>query len=318
MKDEGGTRCPVCSSGDASFICRLPFRGVARPRFTRDSSPIDTDIHRCHSCGSYWRVSLDVIDLANHFSEASYTKLAREENLRAQRASFFEFLVQEGLGRLVDLQPPRVLDVGCSYGHLLQICHELGCRCWGVEPVGALRARMNTSTIATVFPDLRDVPTDLEFDLVFLIDSLYYFPQPTAALRVLAGLVGMGGCIVIRITNRTPLLDFLVRIGMSARISRALFGDEIVAFSHRGMKKAISEAGLRIEQVLHYEHKSMQSRPWRLRLMYWLLPVVSRTLGWRVSPGLIYVCSSERAESRSRRASRKDLPARITASGYVK
>jgi SAM-dependent methyltransferase len=302
--EENGTPCPVCASGTAEFICRLPFGRQHKSRSALDSSPLDTEVYRCHSCGSYLRDGLDGVDLAAHFSDASYTNLAREETLRARRLAFFEFLVQLGLGELTGEKAPQVLDVGCSYGHMLELCHERGCRCWGVEPVGALRARMNASAVAIVFADLRDVPSELKFDLVFLIDSLYDFPRPREVLSDLTELLGDGGVIVIRIANRTPLLNLMVAFRMNGRISRALFGDEVVALSHRGMENAIAKAGLCVERVHHHEHKSMRRRPWRLRLMYWVLPVVARITRWRVSPGIIYVCRKGESLSKSQESKR--------------
>jgi SAM-dependent methyltransferase len=295
MKDEEhGTRCPVCASHRAEFICLLPFASQ-RPPSALASPPVDTDVYRCHACKSYWRDGLDGVDLTSHFTNASYTNPAREETLRARRLTFLQSLVQLGLRRTSGAETPQVLDVGCSFGHLLEICHERGCGAWGVEPVDALRARINASAIAVVFSDLRDIPGELTFDLMFLIDSLYCFPRPTEVLSELAGLLNAGGSIVIRIANRTPLMNLMV--GLKRPISRALFGDEVVAFSHRGMKRATATAGLRVERVLHYEHKSMRGRSWRLRLMYLFLPAVARVTGWRVSPGLIYVC--KKAESRT-------------------
>lgn len=292
MKDEElGTRCPVCASSQVEFICRLPFARQGKPPSSIASPPVDTDVCRCHACKSYWRDGLDGVDLTTHFTNASYTNPAREETLRARRLTFLEFLVRLGLRRMPYGNAPQVLDVGCSYGHLLQICHERGCTAWGVEPVDALRARTNASGIAVVFADLRDVPSEMKFDLAFVIDSLYCFPQPADVLSRLSGLLGNGGLIVIRIANRTPVLNLLVALRMKERISRGLFGDEVVALSHRGMATAMERAGLRVEQVFHYEHKSLRGRPWRLRLMYWLLPVVARITGWRVSPGIIYVCT---------------------------
>ena len=292
MGDEEGhrARCPVCSSHRVEFICHLPF-ATRRTPSSHASPPNDTDVYRCHACGSYWRDGLDGVDLTSHFANASYTNPARERRLRALRWEFFEFLVQLGLGRLPVGKAPHVLDVGCSYGHLLQICHQRGCECWGVELVGPLRERINASAEATVFADLRDVPSELKFDLVFLIDSLYCFPRPMELLSSVTELLDAGGFVVIRIANRTPLLNLMVAFRMKDRISSDLFGDQVVAFSHRGMENAIAATGLRVEQVLYYEHKSVSKRRRRLRLMYWFLPAVARMTGWRISPGLIYVCS---------------------------
>jgi SAM-dependent methyltransferase len=286
--DEYRARCPVCSSHRVDFICHLPFAPRRTPS-SHASPPNDTDVYRCRECGSYWRDGLDGVDLTSHFTNASYTNLAREETLRARRLTFLEFLVQLGLRQVSGKKTPQVLDVGCSYGHLLEYCHQRGCTAWGVEPVDALRERMNASAVAVVFADLKDVPGELKFDLVFLIDSLYCFRRPTEILSALAGMLDAEGSLIIRIANRTPLLS--LRVGLKRPISPALFGDELVALSHRGMKRATATAGLRVERILHFEHKSMRGRSWRLRLMYWFLPVVARGTGLRVSPGLIYVCT---------------------------
>jgi hypothetical protein len=167
-----------------------------------------------------------------------------------------------------------------------------------------LRSRINASGVADVLADLRELPSELRFDLIFLVDSLYCFSRPSEVLSRLTGQLGAEGVVVIRIANRTPLLNLMVVFRMKDRISRAQFGDQLVAFSHRGMETAIANAGLRIERVLYFEHKSMRRRPWSVRLMYWLLPVIARITGWSVSPGLIYVCTKADRLSRGEKHAR--------------
>src|SRR5271154_5042245 len=134
------SHCPICRSPQTELVTILSL--------DVQGGDVQTPIHRCQACGCFWRVVSAVQDINTHWDFQSYTNLEKEEPLRLARHDFFVSLAKLALGALPGsgAGEPRVLDVGCSYGHFLQILLERNCMCVGVEIVVGLRDRLNKQT----------------------------------------------------------------------------------------------------------------------------------------------------------------------------
>lgn len=97
--------------------------------------------------------------------------------------------------------PPRILDLGCGTGSMLQALETIG------EPTG-----MDVSPEALAFASLRTgallvegtVPEDLEklgngYDAVLMLDLLEHLDRDREAVRAAAGLLRKGGILVITV-----------------------------------------------------------------------------------------------------------------------
>lgn len=79
--------------------------------------------------------------------------------------------------------PKMVLDLGCGYGSHLQIAHELGWICHGVElsehALGKARERLGSK--ALLAQELDQLPP-ARYDLILLLDVLEHLPDPQEIL----------------------------------------------------------------------------------------------------------------------------------------
>jgi hypothetical protein len=95
-----------------------------------------------------------------------------------------------------------------------------------------------------------------------MLDGLYYFEKPGDALRRTWKLLAPNGILIIRITNRTPLINIL-RI-FKRPITDRHIGDAKHNFSDRGIRHLLEDRGLRIEKTLLREkgkrHQSFTTR----------------------------------------------------------
>jgi 2-polyprenyl-3-methyl-5-hydroxy-6-metoxy-1,4-benzoquinol methylase len=211
--------------------------------------------------------------------------------MRRERESFFLSIAEWSLARAGSgPQQPRVLDVGCAYGHLLDLFSQLNCHCTGVELVDELRDRLNSAAKYKVYKDIRDLPaSEGNYDVITLIDSLYYFQDPLECLKDLGKRLSKTGVMIIRITNRTPLLN-LYRLLSRDRISNRIFGDQVIAFTHTAMQICSRKAGVQIKSVRFYEKKNLSGRGFIEGFLYYrVLPVIATATRLKVTPGLTYL-----------------------------
>ena len=275
-------RCAVCSSHNCAPVAELPF-GVRE-------GTIQSVVMRCDHCGCYFRRFRQPPALDEHWDSQSYTSPQHEERFRGARQSFFESLARWALAEMpARVQTRRVLDVGCSYGHLLEIFCRRNCECFGVEPVEWLRNRLNKRPGFTVFRSIEELPAGESYDIMTLVDSLYYFGDPIRGLKDLAGRMRPSGIMIIRVTNRTPLLN-LYRMLFPGKITEQSFGDQLVAFSHRGVMAALRQSGLAVASFRCFERKPLTGRGLAGFAYYGVLPAISAVTGLKLTPGLTYLC----------------------------
>lgn len=245
---------------------------------------IQTPIWRCSECGTYIRdVDLLNPELQRHFEVASYTDLTAEHRIRAVRAGFFDYVLQLLRAHLErPLTGLRVLDFGCAYGHFLERLRDLDIPAEGVELVRALRetVRQRGMTVHAQPPQ----PGTVTFDIIVAIDSLYYTNDPASTLKELRALLAPNGCLLIRVANRTWLLDLLHQLGLA--IGNDRFGDAKYNFSIEGTLSLIRRAGFQVSEVHWSERGKADPRP-LIRLYYKAASLSSEYMSLRITPGML-------------------------------
>lgn len=270
--------CGACGQAASEQVAILPFYLPDRD--------IETPIWRCAECGTYSRdIDLDDPVLKRHFDVASYTDPTTEERFRSVRSGYFVYLSQILKSRLnTALKGLRVLDVGTAYGHFLDQLKSEGASVEGVEIVAALRKR--AAERGLIVHESIPSETSGRFDIITVIDSLYYANDPLASLKSLSGLLAPGGLLLIRIANRTWLLDFSRAVGLA--IHRDRFGDAKYNFSPEGILLLLSRAGFRVDEVI-WKEKGKADPRWLIRQFYRITPLLSMYLSLRVAPGMLLI-----------------------------
>lgn len=272
--------CSICKKNNVDRVVNLPFYST--------EGDIITPIFRCSKCNCYYRYFYDDIDLQKHFNMSSYTTQNLEDYWLKERQTFFNQIVDFAKKYLGDdIKDKLVLDVGCSYGHLLQIFRDNGCSCYGIEPVETLCNKVSNFEIYNCF---YDIPPELSFDIITIIDSLYYSPNPLDYLKELSSKLKPNGVLIIRVTNRTPLLDFYRMINPKL-INNDRFGDQLFAFSHKTMKYIFNQADLKIYNICLSENKPVRNA--KYWVYYKIMPIISNIFFKPLTPGIIYVCKKE-------------------------
>jgi SAM-dependent methyltransferase len=278
--DAPAPHCTACAGSDLIRVGPLPLR-------TREGVFEDT-IFKCRSCGTFTRASdFSTPQTRTHFDVSQYTNPENETAYRQSRVPFFDHLIE--LAERHTGRPAaqcRVLDVGASWGHLIDQYRNRGATCTAIEISERGRAVLLDKNIDTITAT-DEIPVDAAFDVIMAIDSLYYFQSPEETLRQLRPHLTPDGVMVVRIANRTPLLN-LLRL-LRIRITEKTFGDVKSNFTFRGFKTMLETAGFRIDTVYLREKGKRVSTPMR-RWYYRLSPIASKILGYKLTPGIVLIC----------------------------
>lgn len=187
-------------------------------------------------------------------------------NLVTAQQRYTELLLEQVGRQLAGIEQPRVLDVGCGTGHMLQLMLERGYRVDAVNPSPhlnrLLRARLEqlaaaqTTLYETRFEDLPQEACRQDYDLLLFSESFQYIPMPEIFARIPA-LLKPGGAVV--------LADFFKTAAHcdGAAGDRSFSGGHILADFYRQLEAAPFE-------VLHDEDLTARVSPNIALLDDWL------------------------------------------------
>jgi hypothetical protein len=151
-----------------------------------------------------------------------------------------------------------------------------------VEIVAALREKARARGLVVH----AEIPGQGPFDAITAIDSLYYANDSAALLREMKAVLHPLGCLIVRVPNRTWLLDLMRSVGM--RIGTGQFGDAKVNFSLAGIVTLLERTGFHVEKVIWRERGKADPRR-HMRLFYRISPWLSEYLSCHIAPGMILV-----------------------------
>lgn len=273
------SRCNVCQSKELLHLNTL---GLYHAK-----GSYMTPIVKCNNCGLFFRdFSYSGRQIENHFAVASYTDLNRENDWNNKRRGFFQFLTELSSRYTVLDKTINVLDYGCSYGHLLEEYNKFNVNCFGVELNDKLRGTVKKK-FTNIYKSIEEIKPDIKFNIVTFIDSLYYIEDPVMLLNNVKNRLKYPSILIIRITNRTLLLNLLYKFTPSLVMNNS-FGDCKYNFSVRSMDIMMTRAGYKIIKIVLRE-KGKVFGELKKKMFYNISFLISKIFRIKVTPGLIYI-----------------------------
>jgi len=194
---QSGVTAPLCYSSYSPLTGRLP------------GHPPVSQLWRCGHCHALFRIDLPGIDRVwtteEWFDQVYYVAPANEETYRGHKEGMFRDLqhrMTAAFGR-----PGKLIDFGCSYGHLAATFREAGWKATGVDVAPSIIEMHRRSGKLEVFPSLDDpgIP-DGQADVIAMIDVLCYVDQPLDLLRLAYRKLASPGVILLRVPNRNRFM----------------------------------------------------------------------------------------------------------------
>ena len=187
--------CPLCHGLKANLL------------FSTKTPSQEFCIVQCSECGLARTFPLpDDKSLYSHDSSNYYGKLAgkfspgfqkiRNKTMRLRARNFLSLLP-------VSVRKPKILDVGCAEGRLLNAFLEYGCECWGIEhPLYPNRRFLNNDQIVYLQDDLRNIDFDKEtFDMIILWHVLEHMDNPILTMQKLHKWLTSKGIMIVAVPN---------------------------------------------------------------------------------------------------------------------
>ena len=200
--------------------------------------------------------------------------------------------------RLIQRYPSggRLLDVGCAYGHFLEIMRGAGWQVEGIEicePVVAACRRkglqVQTATLATA-----DLPP-MRYDAVTMFYVLEHVTDPMKGLRKILASLKPGGFCLVRVPDTTPIVKTLVRLGRQTELYDPPY--HLFDYSPRVLTRMLRETGF--ENVRIEIDAATRPAHWGPRFvsvtMSWIGRVLHRLSGGRLLlPGVSKTAIAEK------------------------
>ncbi|NUN22222.1 MAG: class I SAM-dependent methyltransferase [Candidatus Jettenia caeni] len=143
----------------------------------------------------------------------------------------------------------KILDVGCGYGHFIEIMQDCGWFAQGVDPSsGTLyhAKKKGLNVIETSFDD-SSFPDNF-FDVVTAFYVLEHLPDPLSTAKKIFEMLKPGGVIVIRVPHTTPIVRFLSVFTIDNNLYDAPY--HLYDFSPMTITVLLKKAGFSLIQVM--------------------------------------------------------------------
>ena len=195
MNDEHFGPCPVCQGSKTKVL------------FSTKTPLSEFHLVQCNICELTRTFplpgdeSLGVHDIATYYGKdvnkfIPVVQKIRNEIMRLRARYYLSFIPDS-------VQTPKILDVGCAEGRLLNAFLEYSCQCWGIEHSSYPSQRLlNSDRIVYLQGDLQgiDLPEGA-FDLIFLWHVLEHMDDPRLIMGRLFDLLSPKGAIILAVPN---------------------------------------------------------------------------------------------------------------------
>jgi len=217
--------CALCGGDDSSLVdIQRGFRMV-----------------ECRRCGL---VYLNPRPTAESLGQCYQHYLPTDVESIAQWNRMMDPLYRSARRKLIRRFPAggRLLDVGCAFGHFLEIMSNAGWYVEGIElsepAVATCRRKglqVQSSTLAAAaLPPAR-------FDAVTLFYVLEHVTDPMGGLKKIHAALEPGGLCLVRVPDTTPLVKWLARIGRRSELYDPPY--HLFDYSPAVLERMLREAG---------------------------------------------------------------------------
>lgn len=203
---------------------------------------------RCNQCGLVYVNPRPTSELLIKMYNDYHQRGNKDEHTWAK---LMEGNLRETAGFLNKVFPAKgkILDVGCGYGHFIEIMSGSGWTAAGIEPSARLidyTKRKGLNVVETTIDDA--VLPEKSFDAVTAFYVLEHIFDPLSALRKIFMLLKPGGVVILRVPHTTPIVKLLDFFGIKNDLYDMPF--HLYDFSPKTVKLLLDKAGFTSIKVI--------------------------------------------------------------------
>lgn len=177
--------CPVCEAREATSYVSFP----------------ELEFGRCIACGVVYKRSEQPDLRPAEFYEKSYF-----HGRKSGRDKRFEHRVNKAMrhlqGPLQFVQARSLLDIGCSFGYVIEAGRRLGLESAGCDISEYAVSVCNERGYRAKVANLEQLPFETgEFDIVVMKHVLEHTPQPRQALQEVTRVLRPGGVVMVAVPD---------------------------------------------------------------------------------------------------------------------
>jgi SAM-dependent methyltransferase len=181
---------------------------------------------------------------------------------RATADRLFELVRGRAKERRGEERKPRLLDVGCSYGHLLYFSEKKGFMVTGIDVSPAMVNYVSHNLgLPAVVTSLEEAPFEREaFDVVAARHVFEHILHPIGFLRKARDIVGADGLLYLELPN-VQGWDFLAkrwlsRLGLKRKLGFWHFSGHYFHYSPCTLRKLLERTGWKMMECRTYANRN--------------------------------------------------------------
>lgn len=249
MTDKPGVPiCPACGGRDYVQLLRSPdFRYGSDREFA---------VRRCRTCdliATHPRLSWE--ELTEYYPDEYYSQRPTEAHSFSShpgRSNWPLTSLIEQKTLIDDLEPGRLLEIGCGTGDVLAYWKSNGWDCKGIEPSGEAariaRERYGLDVMNKRFENC--TLQENHYDVILLDNVLEHLPEPFEVIHRCKDLLTPGGALVIEVPN-VDSIGFRIfgRYWSDLDVPRHLYH-----FSPSVLRRETEKRGFRFDDITYTGH----------------------------------------------------------------
>lgn len=282
----GLDRCPVCDAG-----LERGTLGLAQLNTPRGNQPWA----RCHSCQSFFVAKeYDPGQEVEHTRTMPWGMFESGIALNDEKSPMFETILR--LLRCYAQPGSTLLDIGCSYGGLLQRAQKEGYKVRGIdivpETVEYVQSRGIRCDCSGSVGDL-DIPEN-SLGIVTALDCSYYWPSQRKELRAIRYALSRGGLLAVRTVDTSWVIQIGLWLrrwlpGAGRRLCENAVYDHRVSIPARSLLRIAEQEGLEIVYTSPRDAMPFRHNRLKVKIAYAIGGFIWRIAGYNLAPGFVFL-----------------------------
>lgn len=171
----------------------------------------------------------------------------------------------------------RLLDIGCGYGHFLNLMNNYGWDTYGLEPSYPAVSYARTQRLRVTHGTLNSTRYDANyFDVITMFYVLEHLPDPVGILLEVNRILRPGGLLVLRVPHTTPIVSLFSIVGIKNNLYDLPF--HLSDFSSRTIRRILEKTGYEAIHTFPGEYTLSEDR--LKRFVTTFFGVTAKTLYW--------------------------------------